>query len=111
MAEDIIARRDDQDELRRLLRELAQELALCDALKFKHAKLIEDIPFHNDAKAKSLADEYQTALSIINDTAAENMNLEIKAMDDFSEQIRAFNDLRADYLIAIALLKRLAEGK
>lgn len=109
MAQDIVAHIDDRDEIRELLRQLAQELALCDALKFKNKTLLANVPLHNDAKAKSLAEEYRAAIAVINDGAAENMNREIQAMDRFSEEVRQFNDLSADYVLAIAMLRRLAE--
>lgn len=112
MAEEIVSHLDDDSEVRALLRELSQELALCDVLDFKRRKILENISYHNDEKAKSLSDEYRNACNLINDNAAENMTREIKAMDDFSAEIKSFNELCEDFLIGITTLKALAgEGK
>jgi len=110
MAEDIVTSRDERDQAKPLLRELAQELALCDALKYKHATLLDNVPAHNAAKSKSIVEEYNSAVETVNETAAEHMDREIQAMDRFTEEVRAFNDLCTDYTLAIALLRAMAKG-
>ena len=109
MAEEIISQLDNDEEIRALLRELAQELAFCDVLEFKNKKLIDNVSYHNDEKAKSLSDEYRNACLLINDNAAENMNREIKAMNEFSAEVKSFNEICADFLVGITTLKALAE--
>lgn len=112
MADEVVTRIDDDAETRALLRELAQELALCDVLAFKNKKLLDNITYHNDEKAKSLSDEYRNACSLINDTAAENMNREIQSMERFSAEIKDFNEVCTDFIVGITALKALAgEGK
>ena len=110
MAEDIVARLDEQDELRELLRELSQELALCDMIRFKNDKLLANVHRFNDEKAKSLAEEYRLGVEDINEAAAMNMNEEIRLMDEFSNEVSQFNDSSADYLLHIASQKIRAKG-
>ena len=111
MAEDIVTSVASSEEVRPLLRELNQELALCDALKYKNKTLLNNVPAHNAQKAKSLSDEYHASVDAINESAAEIMDREIQAMGQFSEQVRSFNDLSSDYVFAIALLRQATEGK
>ena len=111
MAEEVISNIDNDEELRALLRELSQELALCDVLEFKNRKLLDNVSYHNDDKAKSLSDEYRNACALINDYAAENMNREIQAMNDFSAKIKSFNDVCLDFLVGITTLKALSGEK
>ena len=112
MAEEVVARIDDQEELRVLLRELSNELALADMIRFKRQKLLDGLDSFKEEKTKSLADEYHNAIEEINEGAASNMAEEIAMMDAFTAEVQSFNDLCADCVAALATLKaELGEGE
>ncbi|MCR5348242.1 MAG: hypothetical protein K6E59_01375 [Bacilli bacterium] len=110
MAEDVVARLDDQAELRDLLRDLSQELALADMLRYKKEKLLADAPRRKDEKTKSLVEEYRIAIEEINEGASSNMSEEVARMNDFSRSVDAFNAACADYLVGLAMLKAQLKG-
>ena len=108
MSETVEPRTEDIEELNAALRELEEANARRDALEFEKQKLLEGVPAHNAEKERGLREDLSAIARDVNDAANANMAKEIEAMDKFSENVKAFNDLATDYLIEMKLLKKTA---
>ena len=108
MPEEAIGRLEEDEELQALARELSQELALRDSLVFKKEKILAGKERYAEEKAESLRSDYQAIVDEINEKSAKNMEREVNAMGQFSNDVENFNSQCGDFLIEFTRLKKLA---
>ncbi len=112
MAEDIIATPENHEEIKKLLNELNQEMAMADLLRYKGKKLVNEADRRKAKKARELSCRYAELVRELNDKAAENMQEEIRIMDRFSDKIAEVNAQGTELSVLLADIDRIArEGR